>query len=412
MTVIDCPVAPAAVDDAVEAALGALLRDRDVSEVHCLEGGFLQVLRRGRRERLDAVLEGPLFDLVRDLVRERVREPTEEHRTITLRLRGGHRLSAAPCLDGRHALRVVKAPTLDVDLTALADEGLVPPGMPAELAAAAAQGGVLVLGASRAGRQRLACAVARAAQRSLAFAAVGERTAQLFPSPAGVDVAAQARAADALGFDALFALELEPQDCLQLLHTGPALPLVASVRAPTPDALGHALGDASAGALATLVCVVGVGPDGRPQLVEVHGAVDASGHADAASAPPTPAAATSRLGPLATPATSSDARDELPALGALPSAWASDAPDDDPGWELAGLAGDAPAPTPGSFDAALARQAARPPFSPRAPRPHPQAAALAGNPFGGLTFEPPAAPPGSEPGDVGAGQGDPDEEPR
>ena len=50
MSDADRPVAQAEpqLEDAVEAALGALLRDRDVTEVHCLEGGMLHVLRRGR----------------------------------------------------------------------------------------------------------------------------------------------------------------------------------------------------------------------------------------------------------------------------------------------------------------------------------------------------------------------------
>ncbi|MCC7071282.1 MAG: hypothetical protein IT383_08165 [Deltaproteobacteria bacterium] len=404
MSAIDCPAAPAAIDDAVEAALGALLRDRDVGELQCLEGGFLQVLRRGRRERLDAVLEGPLFGLVRDHGAER--------QLIALRLRGGHQLWAGPCVDGRCALRVLKAPQLDVELDALADEGMLPPGLSTELAAAAAQGGVLVLGASRAGRQRLACAVARTAQRALAFAAVGERTAPLFPCPAGADVAAQAHAADALGFDALFALELTPAACAQLMQAGAALPLVASVRAPSTEAMSHALAGAPLDALAALVCVVGVGPDGRPRLMEMHGAADPGGPADASGAP----AAAPRLAlgraPSAPPSGASAPGDELPPLAVPPSTWASDEPDDDPGWELAGLPADAAAPAPGSFDAALARQSARPPFAPRAPRPHPQAAALAGNPFGGLTFEPPPAPPGGEHSDGSAAEGDPDEEPR
>ena len=100
----DQPASPP-IDDAVDAVLGALLRDRDVTEVHCLEGGFLQVIRRGRRERIDAVLEGPLFALLR--------EEGGEEGVIRRRLRGGHRLIAGPCIDGRQALRVVKPAVLD-----------------------------------------------------------------------------------------------------------------------------------------------------------------------------------------------------------------------------------------------------------------------------------------------------------
>ncbi|MBI1948339.1 MAG: hypothetical protein HYS27_21810 [Deltaproteobacteria bacterium] len=418
MSDADRPVAQAEpqLEDAVEAALGALVRDRDVTEVHCLEGGMLHVVRRGRRERLDAVLEGPLFGLVRDAGAERA--------LITRRLRGGHRLVAGACADGRLAVRVAKAPTLDAELVALVDEQLLPPGLPDELVAAAAMGGLLVLGPARAGRQRVACAVARAAQRTLAFASVVDATEQLFPAPTAADVVARVRAADALGFDALFALELDADECARLVRAPLTLPLVASVRAASVEALTQALGGAPIGALATLACVIGLGPDGRPRLLEVHGSVEGGTHGEATADAPAeaPRARAARSHADAT------ADDELPPLAALPSAWASTAPDVDPGWELAGLPDDATAagpsgpplptaPTAGSFDAALARQAARPSFQPRAPKPHPQASTLKGNPFGGLTFEPPQAPPGSDaPGsdapDGGTGGGDPDEEPR
>jgi hypothetical protein len=54
-------------------------------------------------------------------------------------------------------------------------------------------------------------------------------------------------------------------------------------------------------------------------------------------------------------------------------------------------------PADGSFDAALAAQKQRPSFTPRPPRPHPQAGALrGGDPFGGLTFEPPPGGPGED----------------
>ena len=413
------PAASPPVDDAVAAALGALLLDRDVSEVQCLEGGFLQVIRRGRRERLDALLEGPLFELLR--------EEGGERGLVTCRLRGGHRLVVAPCGDGRQALRILKAPSLDVELDALVAEQLLPPGLPEELVAAASLGGVLVLGPSRAGRQRVATAVARAAQRTLAFASLTEVTAALFPMPAGDDVAARARAADALGFDALFALDLDGHDCARLLAAAVGLPVVASARATTMEALAQALGGAPAGALAPLCCVVAATPDGRPRLFEVHGSIEGASlepTAPEASLRPQPSRGLA-LGPGAGDDDDDDlGAEDAPPLAELPTAWASDAPDDDPGWELAGLPAEAAQPagavsgptapvgpsTGASFDAALARQAARPSFQPRPPRPHPQAATLRGpgNPFGGLTFEPPAAPPGTASAD---GDGGPDEEP-
>lgn len=405
------PAASPPVDDAVAAALGALLLDRDISEVQCLEGGLLQVIRRGRRERLEALLEGPLFELLR--------EEGGDRGLHACRLRGGHRLVVAPCADGRQALRIIKAPALDVELEALVEEQLLPPGLPEELLAAAALGGVLVLGPSRAGRQRVAAAVARGAQRLLSFASLTEATLALFPLPAGDDVAARARAADALGFDALFALELDGSDCARLLGASVGLPVVASVRSTSMDGLSHALGGATASALAPLCCVVAAAPDGRPRLFEVHGSVEGAGADD--TAPQAPARPHPARGLALGPGAGFEDADSEgePPLAELPTAWASDAPDDDPGWELAGLPADAPLPaspapappSPGSFDAALARQSpGRPGFQPRPPRPHPQAASLRGpgNPFGGLTFEPPAAPPGVAGADADGG---PDEEP-
>ena len=60
------PIASPAIAEAVAASFGALLADRDVAEIGSLEGGSVDVLRRGRRQRLDVILEGPLFALLRE----------------------------------------------------------------------------------------------------------------------------------------------------------------------------------------------------------------------------------------------------------------------------------------------------------------------------------------------------------
>jgi hypothetical protein len=126
-----------------------------------------------------------------------------------------------------------------------------------------------------------------------------------------------------------------------------------------------------------------------------------------------------------------DGAEPLPPLDALPSSWASNAPDDDPGWELGDPVPPEDAMTPsgpvsaststnapkGSFDAALAKQKARPSFAPRAPATHPQAASLRGrdakgaDPFGGLTFEPPPGGPAGDDDEALAGDAGADDVP-
>lgn len=446
-----------AVDEAVEAALGALLRDRDVSEIDSLEGGMLQVVRRGRRERLDSLLEGPLFALLRDALAARAPDPAQgvaPAGVLRARLKGGHELGVGTLVDGRLALRITKAPSLDVRLEALVEEGLLPPGIPEELVAAVlAGGGLVVLGPSRAGRQRVVAAVVRALQARLSFFGVSSALAALLPVPAaaGGDASAaarltltRARDAVALGADALCAFELDGAELAALVRASPGVPLVASVAATSMDALAAALDGVPVVAAASHSAVVGHGPDGQPRLLELHGppaahpvALAASGASgddddddddrsgsrlpsiDEDAAAPREVSGL-RARPLRTSIAASAAmvvveEPGLPPLTALPAGWASDAPDDDPGWELAGAPvgeGSAP-PTPGSFDAVLSAQKRRPSFAPRAPEPHPQAGALQGgagataksrglgvDPFGGLTFEPPP----------GGGDGPPEDE--
>jgi hypothetical protein len=83
----------------------------------------------------------------------------------------------------------------------------------------------------------------------------------------------------------------------------------------------------------------------------------------------------------------------LPPLGMGPPAgWANAG--NDPGWELDNVPeGEPIPPTPSIFDETMSRQRERPAFQPRPPQPHPQARSLRGDPFGGLTFEPPGGPP-------------------
>lgn len=408
--------ASAAVDAAVESALGALLRDRDVSDIESLEGGIISVVRRGRRQRLDAILEGELFALLR--------EQGAENHVVRVRLKHGHALVCGPLVDGRLALRIEKAPLLDATLDALVEEGLLPPGVSSELVAAVLEGaGLLVLGPSRAGRQRVVGAVVRALQAHLSFFGVTDGLHGLLPVPAGATVVDKALGALSLGADALCGLDVTGADLGAVVRTSPGVPLVMSVAASSMDALAAALGDLPVVAAAGQSAVVGHAPDGQPRLVELHGPTRAGDEVDSPSASESTSGTAGLLPSIANAGSPREVsglrerpraaatvvvdRDEaaLPQLGSLPAGWASDAPDDDPGWELAGLppVSDAP-PAPGSFDAALAAQKTRPTFAPRPPSTHPQTATLksrglGGDPFGGLTFEPPPGGPPSGDGE-------------
>jgi hypothetical protein len=460
--------APTALDDAIEASLGALLRDRDVTEIAALEGGFLEVVRRGKREKLDAIVEGPLFSLVR--------EHGADKALVQWKLKGGQRLVAGPLADGRAALRIEKAPPLDATIERLVEEGVLPPGIGGELVAAVLDGaGVVAVGASRTARQRLVAAVVRALQGRVCWFGVSESMASLVPVAlergSSVSTLDRARAAIAFGADAICALEVSPHDLARLARASLGVPLVASSTSSSMEHFTASLDGLACAAVAGTVAVVGHGPDGRPRLVELHGPTRDT---DAASTTSTaaPASATANATPAATtlsrasaPASASasarvasavmnarpaevsglrarphvdaivvDGSEPLPPLDALPSSWASNAPDDDPGWELGDPVAPEDATTPSSpmgaspgsslpkgssFDAALAAQKSRPSFAPRPPTSHPQTASLKAkgaespgsshgspppDPFGGLTFEP---PPGGPVGDDDALTGDP-----
>ncbi len=427
--------ADADVAAAVDGALAALLADKDVAEVTAVEGGLIEVLRRGRRERLQALLEGPLFELLR--------ERGADQRRYAARLPGGARLIAAPLVDGRVALAIAKAPPTDVRLEHLVEEGLLPPGIDAELVAAVREGGgVGVVGPARAAKVRVAVALARALSTSLRVVSLSaDAPAGCLPSPAGdiqdstgggieggveggIEGSIEARAwlAVQLGADVMLALDVSAADAAVLGRAVLPVPVVAVVRCASMAALQLALGDVPVRAVFALCAVIGLGPDGRPRLVEVHGSVgDAPALAPttpthAATPAPLHAARPASMTPASmAPATTAASTqpvtvDMLPSLGDAPPAdWASSDADDDPGWELGTLSASGDAVTSsssasstrrGSFDAALEKSATkRAPFQPRPPQPHPQARALdnrsgaarALTGTGGLTFEPPAA---------------------
>ena len=384
---------PGDVARALSDVVGPLLADRDVTEVQSVEGGLVEVLRRGRRERLETVLEGPLFEILR--------EHGAGAGVVSFLTGEGHALDACALTDGRVAFSLQKAPPTEVSLKNLLEEGVLPEGVPDELVAAVLQGsGVLFLGPSRTARQRAAVAVGRALTGRLRLGVLASPgIAGALPPPLAASFAERVQRSVRLGVDAVLGLEVSIEECAWLVGHPPAVPFIGSVRASSMAALTASLAGAAVEALAGLTAVLGHGPDGRPRLIELHGAVpDAGvGTASSASGPPRPPPAPSR------PPSSAFApvmhAPSLPALESPPVEWGGTQTAEDPGWELSSLSSlsslpPGPTPSPGSFDAALKAAAQRPVFSPQPPPAHPQTRSLRGT--GGLTFEPPGGEAGAD----------------
>ena len=397
---------------AVDAAFGAALTDVDVSEVGAVEGGLVDVVRRGRRERLQLLAQGALFSLLR--------ERGAEVDVVNVRLPGGHKLVAAPLSDGRVAVAVHKPVAADARFERLVQDGLLPPGVDVELVAAVLEGrGVAVVGPSRSGRARLAAAVARAVAATVRCTSIGDDVpAGCQPAPGIPHLVARARTAVSLGADVVVAVELSVREAADLATNTPGAPLVAAIAAPSVDVVTAAVGEKAFAALCPLTAVVGFAPDGHARLLELHGGASAE---DGAAAPATTTAVTttattptttttaaapssfvssSRARAVSEPVVHAPAVDAPVSLGDAPPAdWASADADDDPGWELGSLASSgASLPPSSSFDEALVAASKRPSFSPRAPTAHPAMHALRGT--GGLTFEPPAGPGVDDDGDA------------
>ncbi len=420
------PLADSA-EDAVRRALGALLVDNDVAAAHALERGPLDVTRRGRRERLGVALPDEVFTALRAL--------GAGQRALELHV-DGHRVRALPTAGDKVLLYLEKRPTLDARLSALVEEGVVPPDAAvAVLATARAGHGLVVVGSAGVGARRLACAVAREVAESAPVFSLDDGLAAdwLLPAPissedANEDVRARARRCVAAGAEVLFSLGLSLEDARALAGAELAVSVIAVVAAPNAPAYYAALNRGPEGgalnpdALATQLCVVGRAPFGRPVLVEQHAPESA---APLAAAPvveegfgarpgrvveaseivpvtmPAPSAPSPPRG-IATPIADGDLP-PLPPLGAPPpAAWASSSLDDDPGWEL----GEARGAAASAFAGVMAEVKTRPSFTPRPPPVHPQTRALRGDPFGGLTLEPPIAE--SYGHDDGDGDGDGD----
>ena len=391
---------------AVDAAFGSVLADVDVCEAGAVEGGLIDVVRRGRRERLQVLAQGALFALLR--------ERGAEVDVINARLPGGSKLVAAPLADGRVAVAVHKPVAADARFERLVDEGLLPPGVDSELVAAVHEGkGIAVVGPSRSGRARLASAIARGVSTTLRCTSIADDVpAGCQPAPGIPHLVARARTAVALGADVVVAVELSVREAADLAANTPGAPLVASIAAPSVDVVNAAVGDKALAALCPLVAVVGFSPDGHPRLLELHGGPPADDTPTSTGAPATAQAAAAAIAstsaavaapapPFAPSRARASVEQSVPApvgdapvsLGEAPPAdWASADADDDPGWELGSLAstGVSLPPSSSAFDAALVAASKRPSFAPRTPTAHPAMHALRGT--GGLTFEPPGGP--------------------
>ena len=206
-------VADTELHEAFASALGLLLDDKDVASVDVVEGGLPEVVRRGRRERLHVLVEGPLFQVLRE------RGVTEQ--PLSTRLAGpggGAVVVAAPLRDGRIAVSVRRPEPTDALLSLIVEEGVIPAGVDDELVAAVWQGtGVIVLGPARAARHRVAIAIARAVGTQLRIVALGDDVpAGGWPAPRVDDIVERARIACALGADVLFALDVSAAEAVRL----------------------------------------------------------------------------------------------------------------------------------------------------------------------------------------------------
>jgi hypothetical protein len=423
----------ARVQEEVLAAFGALLEDRDVGGAHALEGGALEVQRRGRRERLEAGVDDALWQALRDA--------GAADGPIAIEV-GQHRVRAAPVSGAKILLHLEKAPAAHVRLIDLVDEGLVPEaGAQEVLRVAQAGNGLLVVGAARSAARRLVIAIARELAEHAPVMSLDDLHADwLLPTPQlPGGVAARARAAVDLGAEALLASRLSLPDAIMLAREQLPVPIVGAVDAAGYAALHAAFakaeGSPSVDSVASQVCVVGRVSSGRAALLEQHapdvGGPPAAVGALTAGAGPLPGAQpapqpslgeprarepdavvtpaalppASILSPSA-PLTQPTELPPLPPLGDGPPAhWASQSESEDPGWELGDAAGgDGVVAYEGAhgeeqqlsgFAGVLNKVKDRPTFKPRPPAAHPQTRQLQeemlpeSDPLGGLTLEPP-----------------------
>lgn len=408
----------------LRAALGALLIDDDVGAVHLLEGGEVSVMRRGRRERLPLTLPESLWASLRQWLGAAAEERLEVD---------GHPGTILLAEGGIAHFALVKRPVREVSLAALVEETLLSADESERLVSDVLAGrSLLVTGPARDAARRLVLAVGNALAEHTLVVNLDEDVALPWALPAplpGATLLERAKVAARIGAEALLSTSLSLED-VELLAAA-ALPCIAVARVDvaTPSALVRTTAGGGLDVQCRLdarVLQVGRAVSGRPRVLAftAHPSVSPSpapgalaernppmapasapvaSHLTTWGTPPGPPAALGgpslsvpRAGLGRTPVVDID---ELPPLAPLPaappSAWASTAHDDGPGWELgdpdntSSGSASADAAEASAFGAVLSEVRARPSFVPRLPAPHPQARALRGDPFGGLSLEPP-----------------------
>lgn len=419
------------VEGAVGAALGALLSDADVFSIDLVEGGALEVERRGRRDHLPADVDPALY--------EALRAAGAPDRLLELELEHGHQLTAAAGPSGL-VVHVEKALQEVPGIPTLLEEGMLSGEAAAGLMEAVLSGtSVLVGGPCRSGRERLAAALAGQAAHAFPVAALDPAPpsaagpgapAALSPVPWPLEVElegqpegrlARATVARALGRVGLWARELTVVDARALVALGDCVVIAAWPVSRAPADLPTNV----------LHVAVGFAPDGAPELKPSDDLelwmVPRAPVSSMSTALVRPAAAAAR-GPAVRSVEDRPARDrpeaaapspavlpaELPPLKPLapgpPDGWAHADVEVSPGWELdddgaplapvdphepRGLAAHLDEEGAARFEATLREVQRRPTFKPRPPQEHPQARQLRGeDPLAGLTLEP---PPGGDP---------------
>ena len=444
------------IGDLVTESLQVFLSDRDVSEIRAQSSGGIQVVRRGRWERLQASLEPEIF------------EALERH--AHTQAGDGKRKNAGvipvaidlPCAELRWNERVSgqeiwchKHPPYDVTVDELVDSGVVS-ATDAEsvLSHAAGGGGCLVLGPARYHTDRWVIALANAlgTQRWMACARPGAEISWADCSLApGQEWVEACRTQLLRGAEGLFTWGLSSAQFLQLCQARLGGLGIYGLRIASLEQLLELLdaNDVRCTSAATQACVLGHDASGNMKLALhrfgavpdnplIHGRQDAPGvarelrevaPAQAPVVPNDPISAAPPSRPTSIPdAVLDDPFEGLPPLEPLPpgppNAWASNAPNDDPGWELGGgnpvgtpSGAASTTGTPGESNTGFAdvmnQVRARPTFQPRPPDPHPLARKLQTDPFGGLTLEPPAGEyePAKEARDAPAGTNPKSEQP-
>lgn len=384
---------PISLREEVDVAWGALLRDPDVFAFSLMAKEVFIVIRRGRMERVPVQFEKSFLDGLKNIF--------SSSATKEMVLPDGHRLSGARSSDDELILHVEKQQQVHMGMSDLLDQEFLTEQEAVQLMSFLQEGkGVLVAGPHRVGRKMLLQALTAEAGsffRLMDPFCQGD-VVQSVPEK-GAALQERIEQAYDLGADALVGYELSLTDLESLLSIPLVLPLIASVVAPSEEAIrqlsepkmppgeiaivGHLPAGAPVLHLKSQVRTeresAMTSPKGDEQMTvgfEPGGGSlrEAQSNAHNAAVDLPPGTADPRL-------FFQNAEEELPPLKPLapgpPSGWGEE-PSAELGWEL-----------DSKFAKTLAAVERRPKFHPSPPPAHPQAHSLKEKPFGGLTLEPP-----------------------